>query len=501
MRLLALPRLAVMGLALAALNGPTIDSNALADDFPDRPITLMVPLAPGGGMDFIARTIGQKLSERLGKPVLIENRPGGGTVVATVALAKAPPDGYTLLLVPGSTLTSNATVYKSLPYDPRKDFVPIALPSQVAFTLVINPSMPVHSIAELIKYAKEKPGELIVGTAGIATTTHLAGELLAHMTGIKLRYAHYRGSPPAMTDVVAGNIQLLFADPVTGAELAKAGKVRALGVTSKNRISVFPDIPPIATPFPATRRRTGNGHRARAYAGAHRRKAFGGIACRRRDVRGQTADRENWPRAVGQSAGRGTTHVSRLRDCDLGQIRGADRPRRIAVTGWECPRGQSEGHSRPADRGLRHCNHAAADHSERAGFFRGGWLHGAARHRDAPARAGWQPVGRKIGFTNRTIWPRYGVYQPMWAHVWTRTVHFARDGKASLPLQSFVQPRIEPEVVFKLKGPVPLTDDPDAVLAAVEWIAPGFEIVQSHFPDWKFSAADCARRSGCMARW
>ena len=100
-----------------------------------------------GASDFIARTIGQKLSERLGKPVLIENRPGGGTVVATVALAKAPPDGYTLLLVPGSTLTSNATVYKSLPYDPRKDFVPIALPSQVAFTLVVNPSLPVHSIA------------------------------------------------------------------------------------------------------------------------------------------------------------------------------------------------------------------------------------------------------------------------------------------------------------------------------------------------------------------
>ena len=109
---------------------------------------------------------------------------------------------------------------------------------------------------------------------------------------------------------------------------------------------------------------------------------------------------------------------------------------------------------------------------------------------------GWQPVGRKIGFTNRTIWPRYGVYQPMWAHVWARTVHLARDGKATLPLQGFVQPRIEPEVVFKLKGPVPLTDDPDAVLASVEWMAPGFEIVQSHFPDWKFSAADCAAAFG-----
>jgi tripartite-type tricarboxylate transporter receptor subunit TctC len=230
-------------LALLAL--AVVLSPARADDFPDRPITLMVPLAAGGGMDFIARTVAQKLTERLGKPVLVENRPGGGTIVATVAEAKAPPDGYTLLLVPGSTLTTNATVYKSLPYDPRKDFVPIALTSEVAFTLVVNPSLPIHSVAELVKYAKEHPGELIVGTSGIGTTTHLAGEILANKMGIKLRYAHYRGSPPAMNDVVAGNIQMMFADPVTGAELAKAGKVRALAVTSKHRISVFPDLPTI----------------------------------------------------------------------------------------------------------------------------------------------------------------------------------------------------------------------------------------------------------------
>jgi 2-oxo-3-hexenedioate decarboxylase len=109
---------------------------------------------------------------------------------------------------------------------------------------------------------------------------------------------------------------------------------------------------------------------------------------------------------------------------------------------------------------------------------------------------GWTAVGRKIGFTNRTIWPRYGVYQPMWAHVWSHTVHFARDGKATLPLNGLVQPRVEPEVVFKLKGPVPLTDDAAAVLASVEWMAPGFEIVQSHFPDWKFAAADCTAAFG-----
>ena len=109
---------------------------------------------------------------------------------------------------------------------------------------------------------------------------------------------------------------------------------------------------------------------------------------------------------------------------------------------------------------------------------------------------GWRPIGRKIGFTNRTIWPRYGVYQPMWAHVWSRTVHFAESGRASLDLRRFVQPRIEPEIVFKLKEPVPVTDDPIAILACVEWIAPGFEIVQSHFPDWKFKAPDCTAACG-----
>jgi 2-oxo-3-hexenedioate decarboxylase len=124
---------------------------------------------------------------------------------------------------------------------------------------------------------------------------------------------------------------------------------------------------------------------------------------------------------------------------------------------------------------------------------------GYAVLRDIEARRrarGWTAVGRKIGFTNRTIWPRYGVYQPMWAHVWTHTVHFAPDGQATLPLNSLVQPRIEPEVVFKLNHPVPLTDDAAAVLACVEWMAPGFEIVQSHFPDWKFAAADCTAAFG-----
>jgi tripartite-type tricarboxylate transporter receptor subunit TctC len=234
-------KLALALLAIAAFNGP-----APAQDYPNRSITLLVPLAPGGGMDFIARTVGAKLSERIGKPVLVENRPGGGTIVATVALAKAPPDGYTLLLVPAPTLTTNAVVYKSLPYDPIKDFAPIALTSQVSFTLVVNPALPVHSVADLIKYAKEKPGELIAGTSGLAGVPHLAAELLAHKTGTKIRSVHYRGSPPALNDVIAGHVHMMFADPVTGTALAKDGKVRALAVSSKSRLSVYPELPPIA---------------------------------------------------------------------------------------------------------------------------------------------------------------------------------------------------------------------------------------------------------------
>jgi tripartite-type tricarboxylate transporter receptor subunit TctC len=223
---------------------------ALAEDFPNRPITLVVPLAAGGGMDFIARTIGAKLSERIGQPVLIENRPGGGTIVATVSLAHSAPDGYTILLVPGPTLTTNVALYKHLPYDPLKDFVPVALTSEVAFALVVNPALPVHSVMDLVNYAKKKPGELIMASSGVGTMTHLAGELLMSKTGIKIRHTPYRGSPPALNDVIAGHVQMFFADPVTAGELTKAGKVRALGVTSKTRLSVFPDVPPISDSIP-----------------------------------------------------------------------------------------------------------------------------------------------------------------------------------------------------------------------------------------------------------
>jgi tripartite-type tricarboxylate transporter receptor subunit TctC len=236
----------LQGLSFVTLVSAMLHGQVLAQDYPNRPITLVVPLAPGGAMDIVARTIGQKLSERLGKPVVIENRVGGGTIVAAVSVAKAPPDGYTLMFTPGPTLTTNVAVYKSLPYDPRKDFAPVGLTSQVAFALVINQALPVSSLADLIQYAKDKPSELILASPGVATMPHLAGELLMNMTGIKIRHAPYRGSPAALNDVVAGHVHMMFADPAISAPLAREGKIRALGVSSLRRIDVFPELVPMA---------------------------------------------------------------------------------------------------------------------------------------------------------------------------------------------------------------------------------------------------------------
>ena len=216
---------------------------ARAQDYPNRPITLILPLGAGGAMDILARgQIGPKLSERLGKPVIIENRTGGGTVIAATAVAKSAPDGYTLFFTPAGTLTTNVTLYKQLPYDPAKDFVPIALTSKVAFVLVVNPSLPVNSVAELVKYAKERPGQLSYGSTGIGATPHLAFEMFQRIAGIKMTHVPYRGMPPANSDVIAGHINMVFTDP-TFAPLIAEGKLKALAVSSLTRIASVPNVP------------------------------------------------------------------------------------------------------------------------------------------------------------------------------------------------------------------------------------------------------------------
>jgi tripartite-type tricarboxylate transporter receptor subunit TctC len=236
MRLFSLQRLAFALLAIATLHGP-----ALAQDYPNRPITLMVPLAPGGGMDFIARTIGQKLSERLGKPILVENRPGGGTVVATVALAKAPPDGYTLLMA-ANGFTINASLYQKIPYDPLKDFSPVTLFALIPNILVVHPSLPVRTVRDLIALTRAKPDELTHGSSGTGSPGHLAGEVFKQMTKVKFVHIAYKGSSQAVVDLLGGHLQLAFPTIPVVAQHVRSGRLRALGVTGSRRSASLPDV-------------------------------------------------------------------------------------------------------------------------------------------------------------------------------------------------------------------------------------------------------------------
>jgi tripartite-type tricarboxylate transporter receptor subunit TctC len=200
----------------------------------------------GGAVDALCRALGPGLTDRLGKPVVIENRPGAGSVIGTAAGARAEPDGYTLVMAGSGSLAISATLYKKLPYDPTKDFAPIALVGQIPFILVVNPSLPVQSVPDLVKYAKENPGKLSYGSGGPGSPHHLYAELLKSMTGIDMTHVPYKGSAPALTDVVAGHIPLMFSDTVPSLPLIRGGKVRALGVSSAIRLPSAPEIPPLA---------------------------------------------------------------------------------------------------------------------------------------------------------------------------------------------------------------------------------------------------------------
>ena len=232
--------LVVASLSILCVNGTA------AQNYPTRAVTIIVPYAPGGGTDLLARMVGQKLEQRLGKSFVVENRPGGGTVIAALAVAKAPPDGYTLLMGTSTPLAINATLHRNLPYDPVTEFVPLALVANVPFVLVVNPSLPVRSVSDLIKLAKEKPGSLSYGTSGPGSPHHLYSELFKSMTGIEMIHVPYKGSVQALTDVIAGHIPLMFVDLAPAQPMIKEGKVRALGVSSAVRVASLPDVAPIA---------------------------------------------------------------------------------------------------------------------------------------------------------------------------------------------------------------------------------------------------------------
>ena len=226
---------------LAAPVGP-----ARAQDYPTRTVTIVNPFAPGGGTDLLARMLAQKLEQRLGRSFVIENKTGAGSIIAAVAVQKAAPDGHTLLMAPSPTMAVNVSLYKSLPYDPVADFIPLALLAQTPFVLMVNPDLPVKSVTELIAYAKTNPDKLTFASVGPGVPHHLFMELFKGMTGIRMSHVPYRGSLPALNDVVAGHIPLMFCDLGPAAGALEAGKVRPLGISSKFRVPGYPDIPPIA---------------------------------------------------------------------------------------------------------------------------------------------------------------------------------------------------------------------------------------------------------------
>jgi tripartite-type tricarboxylate transporter receptor subunit TctC len=221
-------------------------ATARAQDYPSRQITLIAPWPAGGAIDAAARAVAQPLSERLGKSVVVENRPGAGSVIGTAAGAKAAPDGYTLVMPGSGSLAISATMYKKLPYDPIKDFEHMVLGAKVPFVLVVNPSLPVHNVTELVAYAKQHPGELSFASGGPGSPHHLYGELLKSMTGIEMMHIPYKGSAPALTDVLAGHVPLMFSDTVPALPQIKEGRVRVLGVSTAMRLPSAPEIPPIA---------------------------------------------------------------------------------------------------------------------------------------------------------------------------------------------------------------------------------------------------------------
>jgi tripartite-type tricarboxylate transporter receptor subunit TctC len=217
-----------------------------AQSWPAKPIKYVVPFAPGGTTDILARTISEKLSIALGQPVVVENKPGAGGGVGADFTAKAAPDGYTIMGGTISTHAINASLYSNLPYDPVKDFVAITLIARVPNMLVINPDVPAKTVAELIKLLKANPGKYTFASSGNGTSQHLSGELFKSMAGVEMQHIPYKGSPPALQDVVGGQVTMTFDNITTALPLAKAGKLRALAVTTARRSSAAPEVPTLA---------------------------------------------------------------------------------------------------------------------------------------------------------------------------------------------------------------------------------------------------------------
>jgi tripartite-type tricarboxylate transporter receptor subunit TctC len=244
-----LPRRQFLHLAVGAAALPALSRIARAQAYPTRPVRIVVPFTAGSLSDILARPIGQWLSERLGQPFIIENRPGAGGNIGTEAVVKAAPDGYTLLVIASSNAI-NATLYEKLSFNFIHDIAPVATIIRQPMVMLVNPSIPTKTVREFVAYAKTNPRKISMASAGNGTAPHVAGELFNMMAGVDMVHVPYRGGAPALTDLIGGQVQVMFATPIVSIEHIRAGKLRPLAVTSATRFGVLPDIPSVGEFLP-----------------------------------------------------------------------------------------------------------------------------------------------------------------------------------------------------------------------------------------------------------
>ena len=235
---------------VSALSVLLLAAPAMAQDFPSRPVTIVTPQSPGASSDLLARTVGDRLTLAWGHPVIVDNRPGASGNVGAALAARAPADGYTLMVGTDAMLTSNVYLFKNMPFDPVKDFAPITNAGANIICLAVNAQLPVASVAELITYAKANPGKLQYGSSGIASPHHLSGELLSQKTGIQIVHVPYRGGGPAANDLLGGHISMAFLSLSSAVPLISSGKIRILALVEKSRYAAMPDIPTIGETIP-----------------------------------------------------------------------------------------------------------------------------------------------------------------------------------------------------------------------------------------------------------
>jgi tripartite-type tricarboxylate transporter receptor subunit TctC len=244
-----LPRRTFLNLVAGAIALPGVSGAARAELYPSRPVKIIVPVPPGGALDINARLMGQWLSDHMGQPFVIENRPGAGTNLGVEAVARAQPDGYTLLLIPQS-VTTNATLYQHLSFDFIRDIVPIAMISSLPLVMLVNLDNPAKTVPEFIAWAKANPGKVNMASGGTGSASHIGGEFFKTMTGVDMLHVPYKGGAPAITDLMGGTIQVYFSPLPESIGVVKGGKVRALAVTTAKRVASLPDVPTVGESVP-----------------------------------------------------------------------------------------------------------------------------------------------------------------------------------------------------------------------------------------------------------